>query len=70
MVSIMMNNDFVSREICYFIEKFETAFDGVDFVCRCYAVTGIFFSYQLGASKNLLISSLFDEVFEVFRREF
>ncbi|KAI1705359.1 hypothetical protein DdX_13674 [Ditylenchus destructor] len=45
-------------------DHFGTAFDGIDFVCRCYAVTGIFFMSQAGASKDLLISALLDEAFE------
>lgn len=37
----------------------------MDLVCRCYAVTGHFFSFQNGASKNQLLTALFNEVFEV-----
>uniref|UniRef100_A0A915E6W3 Uncharacterized protein n=1 Tax=Ditylenchus dipsaci TaxID=166011 RepID=A0A915E6W3_9BILA len=41
-----------------------TFINKVDFVCRCFAITGVFFSSQVGASKDLLISSLLNEAFE------
>ncbi|KAL3097944.1 hypothetical protein niasHS_000679 [Heterodera schachtii] len=50
--------------------RWGTPADGVDFVCRCFAISGKIFTAQIGASKTHLLAALVDEVFGSYDKLF
>uniref|UniRef100_A0A183BQP0 INTS5_C domain-containing protein n=1 Tax=Globodera pallida TaxID=36090 RepID=A0A183BQP0_GLOPA len=50
--------------------RWGTPDDGVDFVCRCFAISGKIFTAQIGASKTHLLAALVDEVFGSYDKLF
>uniref|UniRef100_A0A915CWP2 Integrator complex subunit 5 C-terminal domain-containing protein n=1 Tax=Ditylenchus dipsaci TaxID=166011 RepID=A0A915CWP2_9BILA len=45
-------------------ENFGSSFDGVDMVCHCYAIAGLFFTAQQSVDRSVLIKSLLNDIFE------